>query len=92
MLSHFGLGMALERDKVGRPITADRLYTYDVHSGASPCTDKHAGACNGKTLIALRTGSFADETTLRQARQVMRRIIDFHLGGRPLHSRELFRQ
>jgi recombinational DNA repair protein (RecF pathway) len=81
----------LEQDMIGRPIVADRLYTYDVHSGASPCTGEHVGSCRGKTLIALRTGSFGDEATLRQARQVMRRIIDFHLCGRPLLSRELFR-
>jgi len=91
MLSHLGLGLALEQDKVGRPIIADQLYTYDVHAGASPCTGEHAGSCSGRTLIALRTGSFGDETTLRQARQIMRRIIDFHLCGRALHSRELFR-
>jgi DNA repair protein RecO (recombination protein O) len=91
MLSHLGLGMALEQDNIGRPIIADRFYTYDVHSGASPATGQHAGSCSGKTLIALRTGSFGDQNTLRQARQVMRRIIDFHLCGRTLHSRELFR-
>lgn len=91
MLSHLGLGLGLERDNLGQPIVTERSYAYDVQSGASPAAGGQADSYSGKTLIALHTGSFDDATTLRQARQLMRRIIDFHLGGRPLHSRELFR-
>ena len=91
MLSHLGLGLALEHDAEGQEIVGDHYYSYDVQSGPRAVPAGQADAYAGTTLIALRRGRFDDDATLGQARQMMRRIIDFHLGGRALHSRELFR-
>jgi len=91
LLMHLGLGMALEKDNTGRPVIADWHYTYEIGSGAGQVTGRPAGSFSGKTLLALRAGEFEDDTTLQQARQLMRRIIDYHLDGRPLRSRDLFR-
>ena len=91
LLSHLGLRPALENDVHGDPVVGDRLYLYDVASGPRPVTGNRAGAVSGSTLLALQQGSFADKATLVQARQLMRLIIDYHLDGRPLRSRELFR-
>lgn len=91
LLSHLGLGMALEVDNVGQTILADSSYTYDVDSGATPVGNEHQDALRGKTLLALQAGVFEDEDSLQQARWLMRRVLDHHLDGRPLRSRELFR-
>ena len=91
LLMHLGLGMALETDNSGQPIEAGLCYTYEIGSGAGPVAGRPAGSFSGKTLLALRAGEFDDDTTLQQARQLMRRIIDYHLDGRPLRSRDLFR-
>ena len=91
MLSHLGLGLALDQDEMGQAIVGDRNYSYDVQSGPRTPSAGEADVFAGTTLIALRSGRFDDATTLGQARQLMRRIIDFHLGGRPLQSRKLFR-
>jgi len=91
LLMHLGLGMALETDGTGQPIKIGQHYTYEVGSGPCPVAGEPAGSFSGKTLRALRAGEFHDDNTLQQARQLMRRIIDYHLDGRPLRSRELFR-
>lgn len=91
LLMHLGLGMALETDNTGQPIEADRCYTYEIGSGAGPVAAGPAGSFSGKTLLALRAGEFEEDATRQQARQLMRRIIDYHLDGRPLRSRDLFR-
>ena len=91
LLEHLGLGLALELDTQGQPIRADSGYTYDVDSGASPNRGTGAAVISGATLLALKHGDFADGESLLQARMLMRRILNHHLDGRPLRSRELFR-
>lgn len=91
LLDHLGLGLSLELDSRGEPISVDSSYNYEVGTGA--VRDRSAGGrlIGGGTLIALRSGEFPDEVSLREARGLMRRVLDQHLDGRPLRSRELFR-
>jgi len=91
LMQHLGLGLVLEKDVTGAPIVGDLMYAYDIDSGARPVATGQAGDVSGATLQALGNGSFDDRETLLQARRLMRRIIDYHLDGRPLRSRELFR-
>ena len=42
------------------------------------------------TLLALARRSSMNQTELREAKRLMRSIIQYHLNGRPLKSRELF--
>lgn len=91
LLSHLGLGLALEQDNAGRPIDANESYTYQIDSGPSPALGSERDRVSGSTLLALRCGQFPDRHSLREARGLMRRVLDHHLGGRPLCSRELFR-
>lgn len=91
LLDHLGFGLALEVDELGRPIHAASSYNYDADAGARPCAADDDAAVRGSTLLALRTGEFGDAASLREARELMRRILQHHLGGRPLRSRELFR-
>jgi DNA repair protein RecO (recombination protein O) len=92
MLSHLGIGLNLERDDTGQPIVADRSYRYDIESGPVASAGGSPGEVGGKTLLALRSGQFSDGMVLKQARLLMRRIIDHHLEGRPLNSRQLFQR
>lgn len=43
----------------------------------------------GATLLAIATETFDDDAVLKEARKLMRTALEPHLGGRPLHSREL---
>lgn len=91
LLGHLGLGLALEQDTAGQPIKADNGYTYEIDSGPSPAAASERNLVSGRALMALRSGQFPDQCVLREARGLMRRVLDHHLGGRPLRSRELFR-
>jgi DNA repair protein RecO (recombination protein O) len=91
LLDHLGLGLALELDTLGQPIRPESHYTYDVDSGAVPCRERGATVISGATLMALRSGDLSDRESLLEARALMRRVLDHHLDGRPLRSRELFR-
>ena len=91
LLGHLGLGLSLSRDTQGRPLISDSHYTYDVETGCALCRANEAGAVSGTTLLALASGEFPDADSLREARVLMRRVLNHHLDGKPLVSRELFR-
>lgn len=91
LLEQLGMGLLLELDAQGQPVVADGRYTYQVESGAQAARANDPHALAGSTLLALAKGEFADATELREARRLMRRVLDHHLGGQPLRSRELFR-
>lgn len=91
LLANLGLGLSLDRDAHGEPIRPNGKYTYDVDGGARPSRGEGAQTVSGKTLLALRDGVFGDADCLLEARALMRRILNHHLEGRPLRSRELFR-
>ncbi len=44
---------------------------------------------SGETLLAIAAERFDDESVILEARMVLRCALEPHLGGRPLHSREL---
>ena len=67
-------------------------YRYDIESGPVASGGGALGEVDGETLLALRSGQFSDAKVLKQARLLMRRIIDHHLEGRPLNSRQLFQR
>jgi DNA repair protein RecO (recombination protein O) len=92
MLSHLGIGLSLEKDNAGRPIVSGRGYRYDIECGPVASAGRSLGEVDGETLLALRSGQFSDAKVLKQARLLMRRIIDHHLEGRPLNSRQLFQR
>lgn len=91
LLEELGLGMSLDRDSDGHAIGPECSYTYQVDTGPVKALATDARALRGKTLISLRSGRFADPGVQREARLLMRQVLDHHLDGRPLRSRELFR-
>lgn len=94
LLQVLGYGMLLEQQAGGGTmIEPDLLYSYEIDSGPMPWRgDSHGVKVHGRTLQALRNGCLEDETSLREAKQLMRRLLQHHLGDKPLHSRELMRQ
>lgn len=89
------LGYALELDQDNRthqPIMADCLYGYDTAIGIYEISQAQKEAFSGASIIALRTGEFADEMQLREAKKLMRLVLSQYLGNKPLESRKLFGQ
>jgi DNA repair protein RecO (recombination protein O) len=99
LLDEIGYGLVLDHD-VGdnSPLQPESLYDYRLDRGplklANP--DLHTAVegmrIRGRSLLALANDNLdTDAVALREAKQLMRMALDSHLGGRPLHTRTLFR-
>jgi DNA repair protein RecO (recombination protein O) len=73
-------------------VLPDHDYAFDPQQGitAAPGTGTLMRGLPGGTLVALGAGRMDSPEARRLAKQVMRRLIDFLLQGRPLQSRRLF--
>lgn len=89
LLDELGLGMQLRVDRDGEPIDPLQRYDYLPEQGPVLLSDVAAGFSGG-TLLALADDCLQNPEQRREARALMRRVLDVHLGGRPLKSRELF--
>lgn len=90
LLDELGMGLQLETDAEGQAIDPLRRYHYRFDAGPAPVGEGADDSCHGETLLALARGEFTSDRQRREARQLLRRVIDRHLGGRRLRTRELF--
>lgn len=94
LLQDVGLGLQLEHEAGGeQDLNPAASYEYFPESGAVrrvPGADNEHPMVSGEALIALRTGQINDRQQ-RELKLLMRRLIRYHLGGKPLASHELFR-
>ena len=95
LLEAMGYALELEREAdSGLAIEPDRRYRYVMEAGPTRLTsDASPGTCvHGSTLLALAEERIIDPCTLREAKRLMRSVIDAHCGGRGLTSRRLWRR
>lgn len=93
LLGHLGYGIDyLHCAGTGEEVTDEMTYRYREEKGfiASVVLDHHT--FTGKQLKALASREFPDIDTLRAAKRFTRMALKPYLGGKPLKSRELFRQ
>ncbi len=93
LLAAIGYGLTLDHEHGSDiPLQADNMYDYRPDRGPVRVGD-HAGskgrAVSGKALLALNTEQLNDEI-LPELRSLMRRVIGYHLGDKPLASQKLF--
>lgn len=88
LLAALGTGLLLSHDCQGQPIVPDAWYDYHPLQGPEPAPTPTTRAFRGETLLALAT--HLQPAHYREARRLMRQVLDYHLGGKPLRSRELF--
>jgi DNA repair protein RecO (recombination protein O) len=85
----FGMQLDYEHDS-GRAVSADAWYLYLPESGPER---REQGLdeflVSGSALLALKSGQIEEEH-LRELKQLMRRLIRYHLGDRPIASLALF--
>ena len=73
------------------PLDAIDEYVYALDRGPVRATPNQAGCrVRGATLLALADGAELSADCLDEAKRLMRYVINHHLDGRPLLSRELF--
>lgn len=94
LLQQLGYALLLEREAGSdRPVLADLCYRYAVERGAI-LDDGHAHAglpVLGKTLLDMAKDDYADPVSAQQSKQLMRVLLNHHLGGKTLHTRELIK-
>ena len=92
-LNASGHGLNLSHDTEGHDIDADAHYVYDPESGARLCDKSVKGAFSGGVLRNLNgdAGGADDAQSALEAKRFMRFMIDYHLQGREIRTRGLFR-
>lgn len=89
LLDALGFGLALTTEADGQtPVEVQRRYHYRVDAGPVPATQD--GIYSGAMLLHLAAGAVLTPAERNEARHLLRTVLDYHLGGRPLRSRELF--
>jgi len=97
LLESLGLGLQLQTEHgTGAPISPEARYRYVPESG--PVRIESAAAhhhndrtleVSGEALLALRDHQI-DERHLRELKRLMRSVLQFHLGDKPLKTLSLF--
>lgn len=96
LLEELGYGLVLDVDaESGEPLDRHSYYKYIPERGlklavnqSDPAPDSFPAAA----LLNIARGEFSSGNALPVAKQLLRSVIDFYLDGRPLNSRELYRQ
>lgn len=89
LLDELGYGLQLSTTAEGEAISREKRYLYNADYGFMP-TERGSAGVSGATLHALGSGAWSERTERLEARDLMRAVLDHHLGHRPLKSRELF--
>jgi DNA repair protein RecO (recombination protein O) len=91
LMQELGYALLLTREaKSGNPIEAASEYRYVVEEGVL----RHAEGgmpILGKTLLDMAGDDYRDPLTAQQSKQLMRMLLNHHLAGKPLHTRELIK-
>jgi DNA repair protein RecO (recombination protein O) len=93
LLQELGYGLQLTHTIEGEPLEATRCYCYNPERGPIPAQDDQADCLTvyGATLLAIDSGENGGVECRREAKHLMRTVLQPYLGNRPLASRELFR-
>ncbi len=90
LLEELGYGLPLAQEAGSdRPVQPDAWYRYAVERGPEPCGGPEAGAVRGATLLGLAEGELNSAQARREAKHLMRAVLDFYLGDWPLKTRSM---
>ena len=94
LLQELGYALLLEHEAGSdQPINAATAYRYVVERGAVRDTPGATDGLlvSGKTLQDMAADDYSDAQSARQGKQLMRMLLNHHLGGKMLHTRELIK-
>jgi DNA repair protein RecO (recombination protein O) len=94
LLQELGYALLLEHEAGSqKPIDAGKRYRYILERGAIPDENDFAEGLliAGKTLRDMAADDYTDVNSARQGKQLMRMLLNHHLGGVVLHTRELIK-
>ncbi len=95
LLADLGYAVNLESDcREHKPLAAGKSYRYLPEIGfeeAPVDADDGKRIFSGAHLLALGRLDLEDPETATSAKRLLRQALEVHLGGKPLHSRKLFK-
>jgi DNA repair protein RecO (recombination protein O) len=94
LLKELGYALVLDREAgSGKAIQAELCYRYAVERGALlDDGDARTGLpVLGKTMLDMAVDDYTDPVTAQQSKQLMRMLLNHHLGGKVLLTRELIK-
>ncbi|MGA9667417.1 MAG: DNA repair protein RecO [Gallionella sp.] len=99
MLQELGYALALDREaNSGKAIQAELCYRYAVErgplldDGGPDAGDPRDGLpVLGKTMLDMAADDYTDPVSAQQSKQLMRMLLNHHLGGKALLTRELIK-
>jgi DNA repair protein RecO (recombination protein O) len=93
LLAEIGYGATFDVDADSRrPIDPAARYVFQPERGALLAAGQPGCPVSGQTLIDLATDHFERQTTLIEAKVLMRTLINHTLGAKPLYTRQLLRE
>jgi DNA repair protein RecO (recombination protein O) len=92
LLSQLGYGLVLDREFAnGALIDEHQQYYYQADAGlARWYPGQKQISISGRSLQHLADESGFDSGSLKEIKNMMRSVLNFYLGGKPLQSRQLF--
>ena len=90
MLQEVGYAVPLQLDEHEQTLEKNKQYRYEAEYGACDMTVKGNGIIvNGQTLLDMAAGEYDRAETKQQSKQLMRYLLQYYLGEKPLHTRQL---
>jgi len=96
LLETLGFGLNLSVDaRTGERVSENENYAYYLEHGPvilqSVDDESYILKLSGRSLLDLNENTLSSEQSLKDAKRLMRGILHYYLGGKPIKSRELFR-
>lgn len=97
LLNLLGFGINLDTDaESGAPITEEGRYVYYIEHGPvaikkNEQQQSHHLVIRGKSLLAFHHDQLGTDAERKEIKSLMRLVLSYYLGDKPLKSRELFR-
>jgi DNA repair protein RecO (recombination protein O) len=87
LLREVGYGLQLDDS-----VEAEKLYYYDIENGplVSNISADRKPLVSGRCLLSLAKNDYSDQRLYREMKLLLRHVLNYHLAGKPLKSRELF--
>lgn len=87
----YGLNLEVESDS-GVALSIDEKYYYDIEKGPVNIKNNNSDGeliISGQTLLDMSVEKFSNPQSQKEAKQLMRIILNHHLGDKPLKTRNL---
>lgn len=97
LLAELGYGLMLEEDSKRQPIQPSERYAYVLEHGPVQVRPSRHGQgaaleLQGKSLLDIARDDYRDPVSAAEAKQLMRHVLNHHLNGVELHTRQLIRE